>query len=86
MERAQSNSNWTLFCPSDVPGLSEFSGEAFAREYERLEQLGLGRETIRARTLWREILECAIQTGGPFILFKDAINSEYSRNSRVSAI
>ena len=76
MERVEHDGLWTLFSPKEVPHLTELWGHAFKEEYEQLETEGLGKEIIQARMLWRAIVESAIECGGPFILFKDAINSK----------
>lgn len=76
MRRVEDDENWTLFCPADAPTLLSTFGEEFVIEYERLEEAGLGKKVIRARDLWKEIIISQIESGGPFIMFKDAVNGE----------
>lgn len=74
MLRVKEDKEWTLFCPSEVPQLIELCGPDFDEEYERLEMAGYGKATIKARDLWKEIICSQIESGGPFILFKDSAN------------
>ena len=74
MERVQSNGNWTLMCPDECPGLSDCYGEKFKELYEKYEHEGKGKRTIKAQELWSQILESQIETGTPYLLFKDASN------------
>ncbi|KAJ2923973.1 hypothetical protein H1R20_g13122, partial [Candolleomyces eurysporus] len=76
MKRVELDQEWTLFCPSRVPHLVQLTGDDFENEYERLEQEGIGKMKVPARTLWREIIDSMIECGGPSILFKDAVNGE----------
>jgi ribonucleoside-diphosphate reductase alpha chain len=75
MKRVEEDGDWTLFCPAEIDcELWEMYGEEFEQNYERLEREGKGRQTIKARTLWQKILEAQIETGTPYILFKDSAN------------
>ena len=74
MKRVESNGQWSLFCPNEAPGLHEVYGEEFEALYERYEQEGRARETIPAQKLWYHILEAQIETGNPFMCYKDAAN------------
>ncbi|KAJ2922080.1 hypothetical protein H1R20_g15015, partial [Candolleomyces eurysporus] len=74
MRRVENNEEWTLFCPSKAAHLLDLYGPEFENEYQRLESNGIGKETINARTLWRQIMECIQEIGSPCILFKEAIN------------
>lgn len=75
MKRVEADADWTLFCPAEIDcELWEMYGEEFERNYERLEQEGKGRQTVKARQLWQKILESQIETGTPYILFKDSAN------------
>jgi ribonucleoside-diphosphate reductase alpha chain len=75
MKRVEENGDWTLFCPAEIDcELWEMYGAEFEENYTRLESEGKGRQTIKARTLWQKILESQIETGTPYILFKDAAN------------
>lgn len=74
MERVHQDKEWTLFCPSEVPQLVDLWGADFNEEYERLEKVGFGKATVKARELWKDVIISQIESGGPFILFKDAVN------------
>lgn len=76
MKRVESNGQWSLFCPNEAPGLHEVWGEEFEELYEKYEKEGRARKTIEAQKLWYAILEAQIETGGPFMLYKDACNRE----------
>lgn len=76
MKRVESGGKWSLFCPSEAPGLHEVWGEEFERLYEQYEREGRAKKTIEAQKLWYAILEAQIETGGPFMLYKDACNGE----------
>jgi ribonucleoside-diphosphate reductase alpha chain len=82
MKRVEEDGNWTLFCPSeiDVP-LWEMYGEEFERNYTRLEAEGKGRQTLKARQIWQKVLESQIETGTPYILFKDAANKKSNQKN-----
>jgi len=74
MKRVQEDSTWTLMCPNECPGLYDVYGEEFEALYTDYEFQGKGRKTIRARELWEKILESQIETGTPYMLYKDAAN------------
>lgn len=74
MERVETDGTWALFCPNEAPGLDEVCGEEFESLYHRYEREGRAREQIPARKLWNHILEVQIETGNPFMLYKDACN------------
>lgn len=74
MQRVQNNESWSLFCPHQCPGLDECWGEEFEALYTRYEAEGKARETIKAQDLWFSILESQIETGTPYMLYKDAAN------------
>jgi ribonucleoside-diphosphate reductase alpha chain len=74
MKRVQEDSTWTLMCPNECPGLYDVYGEEFEAMYTDYEFRGKGRKTIRARELWEKILESQIETGTPYMLYKDAAN------------
>ena len=74
MKRIEENREWTLMCPDECPGLSDVVGDAFVELYEKYEREGRGRETIPARKLWLNILDAQIETGTPYLLYKDAAN------------
>ena len=74
MERVDAGGDWTLFCPNEAPGLADVVGEEFKALYERYEAEGRGRKTVKAQKLWFTILESQIETGTPYLLYKDAAN------------
>ena len=81
MKRVKSEGKWTLMDPSTCPGLSDCYGEEFERLYERYEKEGRGVQTIQAQEVWFAILESQIETGVPFILYKDACNSKSNQKN-----
>ena len=81
MERVESNQPWTLFCPSEAPGLSDVYGDEFRALYERYEQEGRGRKQIDAQKLWFKVLDSQIETGTPYILYKDAANQKSNQKN-----
>lgn len=81
MKRVEQNESWSLFCPNEAPGLSECHGEEFERLYEKYEKEGRARETIKAQELWFEILESQIETGTPYMLYKDAANGKSNQKN-----
>ncbi len=74
MQRVEENGLWSLFCPNEAPGLADCWGEEFNQLYLRFEREGLARKTIKAQELWFRILDSQIETGTPYILYKDACN------------
>ena len=74
MERVQDNADWSFFCPNECPGLQDAYGEDFKKLYESYEAQGLARETIPARSVWDKVVEAQIETGTPYMLYKDAAN------------
>ncbi|CAH8562560.1 unnamed protein product [Heterobilharzia americana] len=74
MHRVEADEKWTLMDPHECPGLPELWGEEFQALYERYEQEGRGRQTVKAQELWYAIIESQIETGNPFMLYKDACN------------
>ena len=81
MKRVEANEDWSLFCPHEAPGLADCYGDEFERLYEKYEKEGRARETIKAQELWFEILESQIETGTPYMLYKDACNSKYNQKN-----
>lgn len=81
MKRVEQNGEWTLMCPNECPGLADTWGEKFEALYEKYEQEGKGRSTIKAQDLWFKILESQIETGTPYILFKDAANAKSNQQN-----
>ncbi|MEZ7825818.1 MAG: ribonucleoside-diphosphate reductase subunit alpha [Schleiferiaceae bacterium] len=74
MERVEKNEDWTLMCPNECPGLFDCHGQEFVDLYLKYEGLGKGRRTVKAREVWSKIMECQIETGTPYMLYKDAAN------------
>lgn len=81
MKRVEQNEEWPLFCPNEAPGLSDCHGEEFERLFEKYEREGRARETIKAQELWFEILESQIETGTPYMLYKDAANGKSNQKN-----
>jgi ribonucleoside-diphosphate reductase alpha chain len=81
MERVKENGSWSLFCPNEAPGLHDCYGEKFVALYEKYEQEGRARKTIHAQDLWFSILESQIETGTPYILYKDACNEKSNQKN-----
>ena len=82
MERVkEKNGKWSLFCPHECPGLSDVYGEHFKNLYEKYEQDGKARKTINARDLWFSILDAQMETGTPYLLYKDAANQKSNQKN-----
>lgn len=81
MKRVEENGDWTLMCPNECPGLSETYGKDFDKLYKKYEKEGKGRKTIKAQELWFKILESQIETGTPYMLYKDAANSKSNQKN-----
>jgi ribonucleoside-diphosphate reductase alpha chain len=81
MKRVQEDTHWTLMCPNECPGLYDVYGEEFEKLYTSYEERGKGRKTIKARELWEKILESQIETGTPYMLYKDAANRKSNQKN-----
>jgi ribonucleoside-diphosphate reductase alpha chain len=81
MERVEKNQPWTLFCPSEAPGLADVYGDEFRELYERYEMEGRGRKQMDAQKLWFKILDAQIETGTPYLLYKDACNEKSNQKN-----
>ncbi|MCT4581723.1 MAG: ribonucleoside-diphosphate reductase subunit alpha [Flavobacteriales bacterium] len=81
MKRVEANEDWTLMCPHECPGLSDVHSEEFEALYTKYEQEGKGRKTIKAQDLWFKICESQIETGTPYMLYKDAANSKSNQKN-----
>ncbi len=81
MKRVQENGDWTLMCPNECPGLSEVWGEEFEKLYTKYEKENKGRKTVKAQELWFKILESQIETGTPYMLYKDASNRKSNQQN-----
>jgi len=76
MERVKSGGEWTLMCPDECPGLSDVFGDEFKTLYEKYESEGKGRKTMKARDLWFQVLDAQMETGTPYLLYKDSVNKK----------
>ncbi len=81
MQRVESNGDWSLFCPHEAPGLHECWGEEFEKLYAQYEQEGRARKTVKAQDLWFAILDAQIETGTPYLLYKDAANRKSNQQN-----
>ncbi|KAH7925582.1 hypothetical protein BV22DRAFT_1088728 [Leucogyrophana mollusca] len=81
MKRVEANADWSLFCPNEAPGLHEVHGEEFEALYEKYEKEGRQRRVVPAQKLWYAILEAQIETGGPFMCYKDAANAKSNQKN-----
>ena len=81
MQRVKDNGDWTLMCPHECPGLSDTHSAEFEALYTRYEKEGKGRKTIKAQDLWFKILESQIETGTPYMLYKDAANAKSNQQN-----
>ncbi len=81
MERVKSNAKWSLFCPHECPGLADVYGDKFVELYEKYEADGKARKIVNARDLWFKILDAQMETGTPYILFKDAANKKSNQQN-----
>ena len=81
MKRVEANGEWTLFCPNEAPGLADCWGEEFEALYEKYEAEGKGKKTVKAQQLWFAILESQVETGNPYMLFKDACNRKSNQQN-----
>jgi len=81
MERVESNGDWSLFCPHEAPGLADCWGKEFEALYTKYEQEGKARKTIKAQDLWFAILDAQIETGNPYLLYKDAANRKSNQQN-----
>ena len=81
MERVEKNEPWTLFCPSEAPGLADVYGDEFNALYTRYEAEGRGRKQVDAQKLWFKVLDSQIETGTPYLLYKDAANKKSNQKN-----
>jgi ribonucleoside-diphosphate reductase alpha subunit len=81
MKRVEADGMWSLFCPNEAPGLQDCFGEEFEALYEKYEREGKARKTIKAQELWFAILDGQIETGTPYMLYKDAANSKSNQQN-----
>ena len=81
MERIKADENWTLMCPDECPGLSDVYGDEFVELYTRYEKEGKGRTSVKARQLWFQVLDAQMETGTPYLLYKDACNKKSNQKN-----
>ena len=81
MKRVEENAEWTLMCPNECPGLYDCHGDEFDKLYLKYEKQSKGRKTIKARELWEKILESQIETGTPYMLYKDSANRKSNQKN-----
>jgi ribonucleoside-diphosphate reductase alpha chain len=81
MKRVETNGEWSLFCPNEAPGLADCWGDAFEALYEKYEKEGKARKTVKAQELWFAILDAQIETGTPYLLYKDAANRKSNQQN-----
>ena len=81
MNRVKTGGTWTLMCPDECPGLSDVYGDDFVHLYEEYEKSGKGKKTIQARDLWFQILDAQMETGTPYIVYKDACNMKSNQKN-----
>jgi ribonucleoside-diphosphate reductase subunit M1 len=81
MERVKANGKWTLFCPNECPGLADIYGDDFKTLYETYEAADRGRKTVNARDLWFKVLDAQMETGTPYLLYKDACNKKSNQKN-----
>lgn len=77
----QAGGEWSLFCPNEAPGLADCWGDAFEELYSKYEREGRARKTIKAQQLWFAIMEAQVETGNPYMLFKDAANRKSNQQN-----
>ncbi|MCP1995491.1 ribonucleoside-diphosphate reductase subunit alpha [Flavobacterium sp. HSC-61S13] len=81
MKRVEEDAEWTLMCPNECPGLADVYGDEFDALYVSYEAAGKGRRKIKARELWEKILEAQVETGTPYMLYKDAANRKSNQKN-----
>jgi len=81
MKRVEADADWTLMCPNECPHLFDTYGDEFEKLYLGYEKIGKGRKTIKARTLWEKIIEAQIETGNPYMLYKDSVNRKSNQKN-----
>lgn len=81
MERVKENGPWSLFCPNECPGLSDHHNAEFVELYTQYEEQGKARKTVNARELWFKVLDAQMETGTPYLLYKDACNAKSNQQN-----
>ncbi len=81
MQRVEANEDWSLFCPHEAPGLADCHGQEFVDLYTKYEREGRARKTIKAQELWFAVLDSQVETGTPYLLYKDAANGKSNQQN-----
>jgi ribonucleoside-diphosphate reductase alpha chain len=81
MKRVEANEDWSLFCPHEAPGLADCHSEEFEALYTKYEREGRARKTIKAQELWFAVLDSQVETGTPYLLYKDAANAKSNQQN-----
>ena len=81
MERVEADGDWSLFCPNEAPGLADVWGDEFKTLYERYEREGRARKVVKAQKLWFQTLDSQMETGTPYLLYKDAANRKSNQQN-----
>lgn len=81
MKRVENNEEWSLFCPNEAPGLADCYGDEFEKLYEKYEREGKFRKQVKAQDLWFEIMESQMETGTPYMMYKDAANKKSNQKN-----
>jgi ribonucleoside-diphosphate reductase alpha chain len=81
MKRVKENGKWSLFCPHDCPGLSDLYGEEYAQKYIEYENANMAKKQVDAQTLWFALCNSQIETGTPYVLYKDAVNNKCNQKN-----
>jgi ribonucleoside-diphosphate reductase alpha chain len=81
MERVKADGQWTLMCPDECPGLADVYGDDFKELYTKYETCGKGRKTVKARELWFQVLDSQMETGTPYLCYKDAANKKSNQQN-----
>ena len=79
--QVEANGDWSLFCPNESPGLQDIWGDEFEKLYEQYEREGRARKTIKAQKLWFAIIDSQIETGTPYMVYKDASNRKSNQQN-----
>ncbi|MDX5431165.1 MAG: ribonucleoside-diphosphate reductase subunit alpha, partial [Bacteroidota bacterium] len=81
MKRVEEDGDWSLFCPNEAPGLADCHGEVFEDLYTSYEQAGRAKKVVKARELWAQVVESQIETGTPYMMYKDACNEKSNQKN-----
>jgi len=81
MQRVEANEDWSLFCPHEAPGLADCWGKDFEKLYKKYEKEGRARKVVKAQELWFAVLDAQVETGTPYLLYKDAANSKSNQQN-----